>query len=144
MSRGQNESLVLDTGVLVEYVGGSEAALRLKRRMDEGTLTPHVTDLNLFELRYLICRKHGAKRASDVLASIQGSGYFDVHDAHRVLEAAASLKCERALSLVDCVTIATGEALSMPVLFARHEAELDAELKKHPFEVELRFLSDLG
>lgn len=33
-----------------------------------------------------------------------------------------------------------GEVLSRPVLFARHEKELDLELKKKPLAVDVRYL----
>lgn len=53
------------------------------------------------------------------------------------------LKCDRSISLVDCITIAMGETLSMPVPFARHRRELDAERRKEPFNTGLKFLEDL-
>jgi len=58
------------------------------------------------------------------------------------LEAAAAIKCQRAMSLVDCVTVAMGESLGAPVLFATHEKGVDAELKKKRFRTELMFLED--
>ncbi|MEM0321953.1 MAG: hypothetical protein QW613_06135 [Thermoprotei archaeon] len=88
--------------------------------LEEG-LAAHTTELNLFELSYLICRKAGWQKASAVVEALRNSGYLQVHDTHPYLEAAAKLKCERPISIVECITIAAEEALSLPVLFARHE-----------------------
>lgn len=134
--------MVFDTGVLFEIVKGSKAALSLRARLEKGALTPHTTELNLFELSYLICRKEGWERAKSVIESIRIAGYFRVHEVGEFLDAAAKMKCNRSISIVDCVTIALGEAFSIPVLFATHEKELDAELKKGLFKVDLRFLTN--
>jgi predicted nucleic acid-binding protein len=126
----------------VEIVNGSDLGMGLKPRLESGAMLPHVTDLNLFELAYLVCRKEGPAKATEVVGSLRKAGYFEVHDVHAFLDDAARLKCGRALSTVDCITIAAGESLAIPVLFARHERELDAELKKGKFKVDLRFLTD--
>ena len=142
MSEEPSESMVFDTGVLVEMVRGSVPALALKTRLEGGRLVPHTTELNLFELSYLSCRREGWAKAESVVSSIRESGYFRVHGVQTFLEAAARMKCDRSISIVDCITIAAGEALSIPVLFAKHEKELDEELEKRPFKVELSFLTD--
>ena len=144
MSKGRTESLVFDTGVLVEIVNGSELGLGLKPKLEDGTVVPHVTDVNLFELSYLVCRKEGWEKATQVVGSLRRAGYFEVHDAHGFMEGAAKLKCERALSMADCLAISAGRSLGVPVLFARHEKELDAEAEKRAFDVELRFLTDIA
>ena len=134
--------MVLDTGVLIEIVRGSDPALGLKNRLENGSLAPHTTELNVFELSYLTCGREGWTKAKRVVDSIRESGYFKVHEVHEFLEAAARMKCDRAISIVDCIPIAAGESLSIPVLFAKHEKELDEELKKRPFKTELSFLTD--
>jgi predicted nucleic acid-binding protein len=136
--------MVFDTSVLVEIVNGSELGLKLKPRLEGGAIVPHLTDVNLFELRYLICRRVGWNGAAPVIEMLRNTGYFDVHGVHEFLDEAARLKCERALSIVDYMTIAAGVSLGIPVLYARHETELDAEMKRRPFEVELRFLTDIS
>ncbi|MGI0079451.1 MAG: hypothetical protein ACRECH_07495 [Nitrososphaerales archaeon] len=50
------------------------------------------------------------------------------------------MKCIRSISLVDCVTIAIGELLALPVLFAKREKELVVEMKKKPFKTKLLFM----
>ena len=141
MNAESSESIVFDTGVLVEILRGSEPALTLKARLEDGELTPHITEMNLFELSYLTCRKEGWTKASALVQSIRDSGYFRTHDTKEFLESAAEMKCDRSISIVDCITIAAGEALSIPVLFAKREKELDEELERRPFRTKLTFLT---
>ena len=79
-----SESLVFDTGVLVEHTKGTGRARRLNQRLKEGTLAAHTTDLNLFELSYLICREVGWQRASSVVGALRESGYLAVHDVQPI------------------------------------------------------------
>jgi predicted nucleic acid-binding protein len=134
--------MVFDTSVLVEWVRGSAAARELKLRVEKGAVTPHTTDINLFELSYLVCRKEGWDRAARVVENLRRSGYLSVHHAQEFLSEAAQLKCKHAISVVDSFSIGAGEALSLPVLFANREGEIDTALKKGPFKTELRFLSE--
>ena len=46
------------------------------------------------------------------------------------------------MSLVDCVTIAMGESLEVPVLFSVREKEINGEMKKSRFKTDLRFLRE--
>lgn len=143
MSEQPSGSMVFDTGVMVELVKGSKLALGLKGRIEGGAVLPHLGEINMAELSYLVCRREGWQKASRVTALIRDSGYFSIHPDSEFLERAGRLKCDRSISLVDCITIAMGETLSMPVLFARHERELDAERSKEPFKTDLKFLEDL-
>ena len=94
MSEEPSESMVFDTGVLIEIVRGSKPVLTLKTRLESGTLTPHTTEVNLFEISYLVCRREGWAKAKTVVNSIRESGYFKVHEAQEFLEAAARTKCD--------------------------------------------------
>ncbi len=142
MRRDSSESMVLDTGVLVEYLRGAKSAIALKRRVESGAIVPYIGEVNVAELGYLICRKEGWDAASKAISMLRGSGYFSILSDSTYLDRAARLKCDRAISFVDCITISMGEVLSMPVLFARHEREIDAELKKRLFKTKLEFLED--
>ena len=53
------------------------------------------------------------------------------------------MKCDRALSFVDCVTISMAESENVPVLFSTHEEELDREIKKKPFNSKIIFLDSI-
>ncbi len=126
----------------MDFVGGSTSALGLKQLIEKGDLAPVVSELSVAEMSYIICRKEGKATASKAVSLMRESGYFRILEDSSFLDAAAGLKCERSLSFADCIAIAMGEALSIPVLFARHEKELDKELSKKPFKTEIRFLGD--
>jgi predicted nucleic acid-binding protein len=134
----------LDTGVLVELLRGSDQGALVKQQLEGEILRGVTGEMNLFELRCLTCRKLGWDRSARVITDIVESGYFRTLPASEFLERAASLKCERSISSVDCLTIAMAESLEIPVLFAKHEAELDKEIAKKGFKSEIYFLNDLS
>jgi len=135
--------MVFDTGVFVEILAGSELGRGLMKELLSGKVRAVTTDLNLTELNYIICRKVGWERSREILDKLLLSGYVEVMRAGDFAERAARMKCERSLSLVDCFTISAGEALGVRVLFARREKELERELGRRPFEVEILFVEDL-
>lgn len=71
------------------------------------------------------------------------SGYLKVSPLSDIAEEVGSIKCMRAISFVDCFTLALGRISGSKVLFAKHEKDLDREVKKLPFDVTILFLEDL-
>jgi len=55
---------------------------------------------------------------------------------------AGKFKCERAISLSDCFTIAVSKSMGYPALF-KEEEEIRKELQKKAFDVELFLLEDI-
>ena len=53
---------------------------------------------------------------------------------------AAEIKCERALALGDCYTIANAKVTGSIALFAFQEEELKSEMERKPFDVEILFI----
>ena len=56
---------------------------------------------------------------------------------------AGRLKCEKAISLADSSCIATAKTTRSRAVFAQEERELADEMEKKPFDVEIRFLTEL-
>lgn len=117
------------------------------RSLLEGLLSERVkaitTELNVAELSYIICRRIGWEKSWGIVSKLLSSGYVEVLRIGEFAERAAKMKCERSLSLVDCFTISAGEALGVSVMFARRERELERELARKPFDVEILFAEDL-
>jgi predicted nucleic acid-binding protein len=132
--------MVFDTGVLLELALGSPASAKIKERVANGEMFPLTGELNLAELRYVLCRKVGDERAARALGHLRRASQVKIVPPSEFLDRAAKLKCSRSLSLVDCVTISMGESLGLPVLFARHESELVRELKRSAFATHITFL----
>jgi hypothetical protein len=53
---------------------------------------------------------------------------------------AAKVKCERALSLPDCFTLALAKIFNCKAFFVRKEEEIEKEIKRKSFEVGIEFL----
>jgi predicted nucleic acid-binding protein len=133
---------VFDTGVLVELAVDSPLSRGVRDSIVGGRLHPVTGELNVLELGYILCRKSGAEEGARSVEFLRRASQFKILSCSAFLDAAAKIKCARSLSLVDCVTLAMGESLGSPVLFARHERELDLEVGKSPFKAKLLFLRE--
>ena len=143
MSRGLEGNIVLDTGVIVEMLNGSKSGAYVKTELQGGTLQAWTGELNIGEIRYLICRREGWSRSLQITRDLLDTNLFRIFSSREFIESAAQMKCSRALSIVDCVTLSAGEKLQYPVLFSSHELELDKEIKKAQFKIGIIFLEDL-
>lgn len=136
--------MVLDTGVLIELVAGTKLGRKIASFLKEGSIRALTTELNIAELRYIICRKAGWGRSEEIVDNLLRSGYIKAIWSDEISKRAAALKCKRALSLVDCFTIAAGEVLGAKVMFARREKELEAELQREKFDATIIFAEDFN
>ena len=143
MSKELSGNTVFDTGALLEIVSGSHLGAYAKDLLESETIFAFTNELQLGELRYLICRKSGEKESEKVLRNLTQSGYLRVAQVNEFIDQAANIKCRRALAFIDCFALAMGEANHWPVLFASREVELLKEIKKEPFKTEIFFLDEL-
>jgi len=93
------------------------------------------------ETEYIVCRKVGHDEARRSVMALLESGYLTIDDNLLVHQTAASIKCQRSISVVDCYTFAVAEVTSSVPLFASEEAEIVREMKKRPFVLQPLFLS---
>ncbi|NOZ77270.1 MAG: type II toxin-antitoxin system VapC family toxin [Euryarchaeota archaeon] len=135
-------SLVFDAGALIELVFSTPAGSRLMEQMIEGEIEVHATEVAVVELGYILCRRVGREEAKKRIDKLLASGYVAVEDTSPLMDAASAYKCERAISLPDCFSLALAGRLSVPVLFATREKELVKEMERRPFDVEILFLRD--
>ena len=70
------------------------------------------------------------------------SGYFKIESTHMLINAAARLKCRRAISLPDCFAIALAQRIEGAALFARTEQDLAMEMQRTSFEINIIFLEN--
>lgn len=142
MSSGPSGSTVLDTSVLIELAVDSSESRETRDGILAGRIQPMVGELNVAELSYVLCRKAGAEQAARAVGHLRKASQFRIVPPSSFLDRAAEMKCARSISMLDCVTIAMGESLGVPVLFAKRERELSLEMKKSPFRTELLFLDE--
>ncbi len=135
--------IVFDTGPSMEMLMGSPSGSFVRSKLADGTIRAILGEMNIGELRYLICRNSGWKKSVQIVEDLLATGYFTVVPVADYLMAASELKCERTLSLVDCITLSIGAAFKAPTLFADFEEELVKEMKKKPFKQEIIFLNEI-
>lgn len=142
MKRDLSGSLVLDASVLIEALFLSPIGLRLVEAMEKDSVIAYTTESNVAELRYIACRRLGLIESKERVDRLLASGYIHVEDTSFLIEDAARLKCERAISLADCFCLALARRFAFKAFFARREDELVREMRKNPFDVEVLFLED--
>ncbi|MGI0090640.1 MAG: PIN domain-containing protein [Nitrososphaerales archaeon] len=135
-------STVFDTSVLLELAIDSPMSRQVRDNVLTGQVQAMTGELNITELGYLLCRKSGKEQATKTVGYLRRANQVRILASASFLDQAAEMKCGRSMSLVDCVTVAMGELLGAPVLFAKHERELDLEMKKTPFKTKLHFMEE--
>jgi predicted nucleic acid-binding protein len=135
--------LAIDTSALIELIYCDCLGQRLKRALEDDMVEAYTTELAITELRYVLCRKLGWQQSKERVNKLLASGYFTVEDTSKLINEAAKIKCQRAISLPDCFILALAHKIEGNALFARKEQELADELEKKSFGITLLFLEDL-
>lgn len=137
-------SYSLDSGVLIEMLLGTPVGGMMSDSLLSGSpITAYTCHFNLSEAEYILCRMLGRTQARSKVDNLVRSNYINLTDAGRLYANAAEIKCERALALGDCYTIANAKVTGSTALFAFREEELNREMEKKPFDVEIRFIESL-
>ena len=134
--------LAIDTSALIELIYCDEPGQKLKKALENDLVQAWTTELAIAELRYVLCRKLGWPDSTDRVDKLLASGYIQVEDTVQLINEAAKTKCERAISLPDCFTLALAHKIAGTALFARKEHDLTKEMRKKPFEANIVFLCD--
>jgi len=137
------DSFSLDSGVLIEMLLGTPAGSIFLEPLLLSAITANTCHLNLSEAEYVLCRILGRTQARSKVDNLVRSNYINLTDAGRLYAKAAEIKCERALALGDCYTIANAEVTGSIAFFAFREEELKREMERKPFDVEIRFTEGL-
>ncbi|AHC51521.1 twitching motility protein PilT [Sulfolobus acidocaldarius SUSAZ] len=127
---------IIDTGVLVEILEGSDIGEKITRLIIQNQIEPLITDLTLTELQYVTCRKYGNKRSSEVIQKLLKSGFFGIVDSMRFARKAAEIKCAHSLSIVDAFNIGAAQELKINAIFKK-EKEIDKSISNVVFADEL-------
>lgn len=135
--------LALDTCVIIEMLLSSDLGGIVTEALIAESAEAHLSEVNLSEAEYILCRKLGWETAESKVDNLRRSNYVLVVDTEQVSKIAARIKCERALALGDCYALATAKATGSKALFAFREEELQREMKRRSFDVQLIFLEDM-
>ena len=131
----KNDTLVIDTGVLVEFFIGSNFGKRFEsdflKNRDFNFF--YISPLVMTELTYIFCRKLGFEQAISLVNSKLRN--MLVLDENNLRLVASQLKCKYGIALADCYSIAAGELQDCPVLM-KPEGEFDnLDLSEFPAEI---------
>ena len=134
--------LAVDASALIELIYCETPGQKLKQALEKEAVEAWTTELAITELRYILCRKLGWAESSKRVNKLLESGYFKVENTPKLINAAAKLKCCRAISLPDCFAIALAQKIGGTALFARTEQDLTMEMQKELFEIPILFLEN--
>jgi len=137
-------SFSLDSSVLLEMLAGTSSGQLMVQGLLADSIITYTSYLNLSEAEYVLCRKIGREHSRSKVESLLRSNYITLIEMERVHALAAQIKCERALALADCYSLATAEVAKSKALFAFREEELTKEMNRKPFKVEIYFLEDMA
>ncbi len=129
--------VVVDTGVWVEYFSETELGRKFKEKIVEDEISIYISEAAVSEIYYVFCRQKGYREAKKNIDSIlEGAEVIEGRDIQFI---SGKYKCERAISLSDCFTLAVSKILGMPALF-KEEEEIRKEINRKTFDVEIFFL----
>ena len=125
----KSDLLVLDTGVLVEYLLGEDQPLQnlLDQYIfcDESRIEILTNRWNKVELSYIYCRHHGKHKTKQFIQDFLKN--FQILDTIDLDKLASDLKCQFPIALADCFSIASSIIVECPVVFY-HEQELTEKI----------------
>lgn len=135
----------LDTSAIIEYVSGTRLGNVLRDYIetlhDDETVT--ISIFTLGEAFYILCRFKGPAFAAQKLDELMTS-VFNLSNSTELALQTGKIKCERAISLVDCSCFALAKLTNAKAVFAFREGEIIREMRRKPFDLEIVFLEDLS
>jgi predicted nucleic acid-binding protein len=102
MMKDLKGKLAIDTSALIELIYCDSLGQKLKKALETDMVEAYTTELAITELRYVLCRKLGWQQSKERVNKLLASGYFKVEDTSQLINEAAKIKCQRAISLPDC------------------------------------------
>ena len=121
---------VVDTGILIEYLSGSNKGLKIKEMIFSNPffVSVFVTSLNLIEIYYILRRKNSEEKATQLTNQIRElTKLVPIDDS---IELIGEIKSSTPFSIVDCSNIAVAESKNIKAIF-KHEKEIDKILEEN-------------
>jgi len=142
MSRESEElaKKALDGGVLIALAVDDLAASKLKEGILRDEALAFCSELAVVEMEYILCRRLGWSVAEEKTRHLLQSRVVNIVETGALMTEAAKVKCERALSLPDSFTLALARIFDCRAYFVKMEEEMEKEIKRRSFDVEVEFL----
>jgi len=138
----KKNTIVIDASCLVHFQDKEPEAIQFKRLIRDNW-DARCTELAILETLYILCREYGWEEAQKKVKALRESNTIRIEPINFYGDIAAKIKCERAIALPDCLTIALAEYLKSHAVFAHREKELALALQQRPFNIEIVFLDEI-
>ena len=134
-------SIVIDTGVLVELLENSELGKIFSKHFLENSQFEryYVSPITDTELKYIFCRRNGYQEAKKIVSSFLKD--FIICSESTLRDDAFRLKCNFPISLADSYSLAVSIVLNIP-LCMKKEKEIQNNIKKLSNEVKIIFIDE--
>ena len=120
MKRELAGSLVFDASAVLDLLYSTRGGVKIREALKSEKVSARITEVNLAEVMYVLCRRLGSKEAEKRVEALLESRYLDVHPASGLLRASAEYKCARKISLADCFGIALAQKLGAEIVTGDH------------------------
>ncbi len=138
----KKSSLVVDTGVLIEYMEGTDLGKKFKERvlMNDGFHSFFISPLTQVEILYITCRKEGFDRAKEIASEFLKN--FLKSNEEDLREDAARLKCKFPIALADCYALALACRKDIPLLMKK-ESEIEKIINQEDLQNRIIFIEEI-
>ena len=127
-NRSIDSAIVIDTGIIIEYLVGDNAeSINDLIFQNDYITTIYVSSLSLIEVYYIVRRKSSKAQTKNILERLQK--LVSIFSLNSIITITGEIKVSTAFSLADSVNIGFAEHLQIPVVFKK-ESEIEKLLSK--------------
>lgn len=134
--------VVLDASVLIDLLMLTSRGLFIRQLLLDNKIDARATELAIIETEFILGRKIGWENAIKKVQKLLDSNFVVIERNHQLAKFAALYKCNRSISLPDCMTLALAKSLATIALFSTKENEIKEEMVKEPFDVPMIFIEE--
>lgn len=140
--KSQNNSVVVDTSVLIELLEETPLGNKVFQRVfsDPQFQEFYIAPIVDTELKYIIYRRKGYENAIRITSEFLKD--FMIYSEEKLRDTAAHLKCNFAISLAGCYSLATAKLLDIPI-YMKKENEIEKVFKELSTLVKINFIDNL-
>ena len=135
-------SIVVDTSVLMEILDETQLGEIFFQKVLSITHIQefYISPLVDTELKYILCRQKGYEDAIKITSEFLKD--FTIYSEEKLRDEAAHLKCNFAISLANCYSLATAKLLDIPV-YMKKEDEIEKVFSELSTLVNIKFIDNL-
>ena len=135
-------SIVVDTSVLMEILDETQMGEIFFQKVLSITYIQefYISPLVDMELKYILCRQKGYENGIKITSEFLKD--FTIYSEEKLRDKAAHLKCNFAISLADCYSLATAKLLDIPV-YMKKEDEIEKVFSELSTLVNIKFIDNL-